>query len=94
MLTLIAGVSAYSAYIAFVVAILARSRKPADTESLLVLTGKVLLVHAILAVIGTLLGFFPQWTLSTLAGIALAKWVFPSWVKKFAQGREPRPVRD
>lgn len=87
-LTILIG---FGTWIALVVAILARSRKPADTESLIVLTGKVLLVHAILAVVGTLLVHFPQWTLSTLAGIALAKWVFPSWVKKL---RNPRPVRD
>ena len=93
-MTMLTLVATFSAYIAFVVTFLGRSRKPADTESLPILTGKVLLVHAILAVVGMLLVYFPQWTLSTLAGVALAKWVFPSWVKKFAQGRNPRPVRD
>jgi len=65
---------------------LREAEKPADTESLIVLAGKVLFVHAILAIVGTLLLLFPQWTLSTLAGVALARWVFPSWVKKFDQG--------
>lgn len=46
MLPLIVGICAC---LALVVAILAGSRKAADTESLSALMGKVLLVHAILA---------------------------------------------
>ena len=74
MLTVIVG---FSASIALVVAILARSRKPADTESLIVLVGKVLLVHAILAIIGFEIALLITYPIAggVIAGIGAYAWI-------------------
>ena len=68
---------AFSTYIAIVVAILATSRKPADTESLIVLAGKVLLVHAILATSGFEIALLITYPIAggVIAGIGAYAWI-------------------